>query len=445
MENRSERNESEKVYAHSYESLVRELSKNMTVNEEMLFQNDESKAIKDSESIFSWIEAVDFADGKTPAIEASFSSDGGKNLVRVDAEKQTAVKSLEEKASKEDLLYSMALTEAKMKVISSVAEDVYPAIAFQIADYRKEMEKMRDEILGNKKESISLDEIMHGVISRRKFMAIAIIGSMVLAACGVGTETKTTPVINTSTPAMTETYTPPAATATEIPTVTATEAPTPTEEKRYTELIPASKELCKTENVIRFNNYDKDWADFRSKEDTLVSTLNITSGVEVSHTQNNSGTESTVTTNMLEFKSKIISCSFVELNEQGEGVYVFGIPYLSNYDNKVHIYHAAIDWDNFDKIISYEYGPSNVQRGNEHLDYSFITSQKYNDILASYIMFYGNGDANQPFLNNLFKIYTISKMDLSAKIENSNFKTDYPNYIKEVNDDIFPCDYIWFE
>lgn len=131
---------------------------------------------------------------------------------------------------KEELLYSMALTEAKMKVISAIAEEVYPAVAFQISDYRKDMGKMQDEILGNKRQVSNFNEVMHGALSRKNIVSTVVIGSMVMSACGVVVETGTVkPTEPTTNPAMTETFTPPTETATEIPTAAAvTELPTTT-------------------------------------------------------------------------------------------------------------------------------------------------------------------------------------------------------------------------
>jgi hypothetical protein len=228
MENKTERVGGEKVFCHTYDSMVRELSKNMMVREEMLLPKEGEESVGNHESIFSWIKAVDFVEGKTPAIEATFSSNGGGKTVKVDTEEHVAVSGLEEKASKEDLLYSMALTEAKMKVISTIAEDVYPAVAFQISDYRKDMEKMRDEILGNKKEVTNFNEVMHSALSRKNIASIVVIGSMLMIACGAEVNASTTAPATRTTPAVTETYVPPKATATEIfPTATATETQIP--------------------------------------------------------------------------------------------------------------------------------------------------------------------------------------------------------------------------
>ncbi|MFA5837571.1 MAG: hypothetical protein WC837_11525 [Bellilinea sp.] len=106
----------------------------------------------------------------------------------------------------EELIYAMAWTAAKMKVVSDIAEDTYPSVAFQIKDYRREIEKVREEILGDKRENTSLDEAIHGVLSKKTLAAAVIIGGMVLSACGVGIEIVTPNATATETqPRVTET------------------------------------------------------------------------------------------------------------------------------------------------------------------------------------------------------------------------------------------------
>jgi len=262
MENKIERVEDEKVYCYTYDSLVRELSKNMVVNEEMLLPKEGEESIGGHESIFNWIKAIDFEEGKTPAIEATFSSDGGKKMMRLDTEKQTPVGSLDEKVSKEELLYSMALTEAKMKVVSAIAEEVYPAVAFQISDYRKDMDKMRDEILENKSQVSNFNEVMHGALSRKNVVSAVVIATMLASSTGCVVATGTAkPIESTTNPAMTETFIPPtetgaenpsAAAVTELPTTTATEMPVITQTPEVglsVENVPADLNFIDGRNV----------------------------------------------------------------------------------------------------------------------------------------------------------------------------------------------------
>jgi len=247
MENRIESSSEKKVYSHTYDSLVRELASTMEVDNTKLFPKTEGEF--NHEDIASWIGTVEFKGGKAPDIQASLSSDRGRNILKFEVAEQKTVEGGDVPATKEELIYSMALTEAKMKVVSDIAEDTYPAVAFQIKDYRKEMEGVREEILGNNREKVSLNEVVHGVLSRKNVAAAVIVGGMILSACGFSVEIVTPNATATETqPRVTETVelgateTPfqPGVTetmelgATETPTLevtpTATEvAPTPTE------------------------------------------------------------------------------------------------------------------------------------------------------------------------------------------------------------------------
>ena len=204
MENRTEHFLEEKIYCHTYDGLVREMASAMEVDSKKLFPNTEGEF--DHEDIESWIGAVKFKEGKVPDIQASLSSDRGLNVIKFDVADQKGIGSLDEKATKEELVYSMALTEAKMKVVSDIAEEVYPAVAFQIKDYKREIEKVREEILGDKRENTSLDEVIHGVLSKKTLAAAVIIGGMVLSACGISVEIVTPNATATETqPRVTET------------------------------------------------------------------------------------------------------------------------------------------------------------------------------------------------------------------------------------------------
>lgn len=204
MENRTEHFSEEKIYCHTYDGLVREMASAMEVDSQKLFPKTEGEF--DHEDIESWIGAVKFKEGKVPDIQASLSSDRGLRVIKFEVADQKGIESLDEKATKEELIYSMALTEAKMKVVSDIAEEVYPAVAFQIKDYRREIERVREEILGDKRENTSLDEVIHGVMSKKTLAAAVIIGGMVLSACGVSVEIVTPNATATETqPRVTET------------------------------------------------------------------------------------------------------------------------------------------------------------------------------------------------------------------------------------------------
>lgn len=222
-----------KAICHSYSSLVDELASRMVVKESVLLTNKKDKF--DPEDIFSWIRAVDYKDTKkAPDVQAILSTKQGKETVTFDVRKEATIKSKEEKVTQESLLYSMALTEAKMKMISLQAEEVYPAVAFLIQDYRKAMEKMREEVLENKAEKRSLGDVLStltdgSVLPYATALALAV---LFLTSCGRNPETTKTleptdnqPKITLIAPASTEvvTETPFVETATYEPTATATE------------------------------------------------------------------------------------------------------------------------------------------------------------------------------------------------------------------------------
>lgn len=234
---KTERFSEESSHCYTYDSLVREMASAMEVNSEMIYPVKEGQF--DYEDIESWIGAVSFKEGKAPNIQASLSSDRGLRVVKFDVADQKAIKSLDEKATKEQLIFTMALTMAKMKVISDIAEETYPAVAFQIADYRKEMEKVLNEILSDKRENTSLENLIKKVTSRKGLVAVLVIGGMILAACGViadkvtpegrFTSTPNEPPVTETVPAMATATTEviePTATPETVATATATAEPT---------------------------------------------------------------------------------------------------------------------------------------------------------------------------------------------------------------------------
>ncbi len=206
--NNSERRLGEQDYREKHERQVRELVAGMEIDYEKILPKDGEKF--DIEDIKNWIGAVDFKKGMEP--------------------ERKVVSDINEKVPKEQLLYSMTVTEAKMKVISEIAEGVYPAVAFQIEDHRKEVEKVIKGILDEKKEKFSLNDVLPKINLGKPAVLIdtLVIVSLFLAACGQakGPETPvatatTGPVATLSVsanPTETATWT---AVPTEIPTETA--------------------------------------------------------------------------------------------------------------------------------------------------------------------------------------------------------------------------------
>lgn len=173
----------EKAYCHTYDSLVEELSSRMEIDDEKILPKEGDSF--DYEDINSWISAVDFKEGKVPNLEAGFSTEEGKNPIIISVREQEMIRSADEKVSNESLLYSMALAEAKMKVISDIAEDTYPPVVSQISDYRKEMEKIREEILGSKETNNSLNEILGKTSARSGLLVSAlVVTGLICSACG---------------------------------------------------------------------------------------------------------------------------------------------------------------------------------------------------------------------------------------------------------------------
>lgn len=223
-----------KAVCHTYPSLVSELASRMVVNEKVLLTNKKDKF--DPEDIFSWIKAVDYKDTQNaPDVQAILSTKQGAETITFDVRKEEKLKDKNEKVSKESLLYAMALTDAKMKLISTEAEEVYPAVAYQIKDYRKEMEKVREEILENKEDKRSLEDVLGSLTGNRviPLATAGIITMIVLSSCGANPEVTKTAIPGEDTSQPTATESSPAGTeiATETPfvEVTATEAPTATE------------------------------------------------------------------------------------------------------------------------------------------------------------------------------------------------------------------------
>lgn len=237
MENRTEHFSEEKIYCHTYYGLVWEMASAMEVDSKKLFP--EAEGAFDHEDNESWIGAVKFKEGKGPDIQASLSSARELKVIKFEVADHKGIGVLDEKSTREELIYSMALTEAKMKVVSDIAEEVYAAAAFQIKDYKREIEMVREVILGDKRGNTSLDEVIHGVMSKKTLAAVVIIGGMVLAACGVGveintpnataTETPFMPVVTETAPGVSET---PTLEVTPTAEATATQEVAPVEQKR---------------------------------------------------------------------------------------------------------------------------------------------------------------------------------------------------------------------
>lgn len=239
----------QRVYCNSYDELVRGLAKKMEVDKVKLFPTEEENF--DFEDIQGWIGLVDFQNREVPDIMVNLSADKGMNVFRFNVKDVKPIEDKDEKETKEQWITRTAITDAKMKVIEGVAEDVYPAVAFQIADYRKEIENIREEILHNKNERLSFEDILEALpslpSSKKGMMGLAttaVVASMILAACMASTptnayeKTATQPAITEVSPTYQPTDEPiltPSIEVTEVPTLQPTETAEPTKVLKYPE------------------------------------------------------------------------------------------------------------------------------------------------------------------------------------------------------------------
>jgi hypothetical protein len=256
--------------------------------------------------------------------------------------------------------------------------------------------------------------------SRRKFLkgglaAATVIGSAV--ACGKA-------VINPPTPEITKT-TGPTATETFTPTQEATPTIEPTEAApRYTEILPATLEECKANNVIRWSNFEEDWKEFTD----LVDAKNqINMNLVEPFTESISKLPSPPTTSIVSVdnpnKLPGVSCSYVDF-ENGSGVYVLGLPIVRPNSPNVPptVLYFAVDDVMLDKHI-YDIKPSikGTDLYGKYYDlsviYPKIVSGQYDSLSVTYI--YNPFDSNQGIWGNLNELFPTTDrnefMELYAK------------------------------
>ena len=225
----------ERAVCNSYDLLVNELGARMAIDAKKYLPVKEEDF--DYEDILSWVNAVDFKDGKTPDVGVDIRDSKNESLMKFDARNVEVIKGKDILASNESVLYSMALAEAKMKKIAEVAEDTYPAIAFQIAEIREEYKDVREELLKEDEPKTTLVESFGKVASRRKFLyGTLVVMGIVLVACAAYESTKD---VDTGT------------STSEPPAVETTEAATPTMEATKTiEPTPTATEVVETEATL---------------------------------------------------------------------------------------------------------------------------------------------------------------------------------------------------
>jgi hypothetical protein len=129
-----------------------------------------------------------------------------------------------------------------------------------------------------------------------------------------------------------EIKTPPAETAplpsTAIPTIEPTATVEPTEAPRYTEILPSTLEECKANNVIRWSHFEEDWKQFTDLVDAKTE-INI--DLYEPFVERNLKSKIPPHMALVTFnnpnKLPGISCAYVDFQD-GNGVYVFGAPYI---------------------------------------------------------------------------------------------------------------------
>lgn len=234
-ESTKENFDKERAVCSSYDLLVNELSARMVIDTKKYLPVKEGEF--DHEDILSWVSAVDFKDGETPDVGVDIRDSKNESLMKFEARDVEVIKGKDVLASNESILYSMALAEAKMKKIAEIAEDTYPAIAFQIAEIRDEYKDVREELLKEDEPETTLVESFGKVAARRKFLyGTLVVMGIVLVACAAYESTKD---VGTGT------------STSEPPAVETTEAPTPTMEATKTmEPTPTATEAVETEAAL---------------------------------------------------------------------------------------------------------------------------------------------------------------------------------------------------
>jgi hypothetical protein len=234
MNNNPEMDGSKEQVCFRYDGLVGALTERLVVDEKIIFPDDGKSSI-DHEDILSWIKAVKFKDNQVPSIrvvlmkEMVQMNERGSASVTFNTRDVNPIESLDEKVSPQRLMYSLALTEAKMKVISDIAEDVYPAVADQIKDYEREFAAARNEMLGIDQSLLSMNQVWNraGLASRVGLAVVAL--GFVSAACSAALPERFSP--ETQSPVVAAETMPAEATPVEelVPTFTVEPTNAPTE------------------------------------------------------------------------------------------------------------------------------------------------------------------------------------------------------------------------
>jgi hypothetical protein len=235
-----------------------------------------------------------------------------------------------------------------------------------------------------------------------KVIALSCLILIVSTACGKGSN-KTSETTNPMVTEVTPTIEP---TATTEPTVEPTEAP------RYTEILPATLEECKANNVIRWSNFEEDWKEFTDLVDAKAQINGDLVEPFVKHISTAPSPPS-ISFAMIKNPNKQpgAACACVEFDD-GSGVYVFGIP-IKRPDSPnipVTVLYFGVDKGMLDKYI-YDIHPELKGTGlyEKYYDLSSIypklVSGNYIDVGLPLIISFPGLDESDPIWGNLIKIY----------------------------------------
>jgi hypothetical protein len=213
-----------------------------------------------------------------------------------------------------------------------------------------------------------------------------------------------------------ENKTPPAETAplpaSATPTIEATKIPTvePTEAPRYTEILPATLEECKANNVIRWSHFDEDWKEFTNLVDAKAEINGDL--IESFRTSTSALGPPSALSVHFENKNKVpgVACAYVDF-EDGRGVLVFGIPvkrpkspnipatilYFGTDDQMMSEYYNQVN----PKMTEYDYekyvSPITI--------YSMIVNGEFDEGFLLPIISFPDMSESDPMWINLMKIY----------------------------------------
>ena len=70
------------------------------------------------------------------------------------------------------------------------------------------------------------------------------------------------------------------------------------------------------------------------------------------------------------------------VDRDGVGLVVFGIPYYSPFDERVHVFHGAVDWGNYANVQQISFNDDN-EFNDMGIDYDQIASGNY-DSMSTY-------------------------------------------------------------